>query len=237
MWTFITRIPLPAELYPRDASELSAGTLVVIPIAGGLFGAVAALPAWILSLALPHTACAWIACGIYVALGWGLHIDGWSDVCDAVGSGKRGPEMRAVMKDPHTGSYGVAGVVTAISIRASLLSSIDPGIWMPSCALAGGIGRLACAAAAYTGRYPWDFGIAHDIVRNFDGRCLLLSLLAACPLLALAPLHAPLGMAVVCLAGGTLAFWSNGIMGGTNGDVLGAAAVLGELLMLSICAV
>ena len=235
MWTLITRIPLPSGLYPRDASELSSGALAVVPLVGGLFGAAAALPAWAVSFALPRPACAWIACGIYVALGWGLHIDGWSDMCDAIGSGKRGPDMRAVMKDPHTGSYGVAGVVAVISIRASLLSSIDPGMWAQACALAGGVGRLACAAAAHAGRYPWDSGIARGMVRGFDGRHLLISLLAACPFLALSPLPALLGGVLACLAGCGLALWSNGAMGGANGDILGAAAVVGELLTLSAC--
>ncbi|MDR1481271.1 MAG: adenosylcobinamide-GDP ribazoletransferase [Synergistaceae bacterium] len=237
MWTLITRLPLPAELYPRDASGLSAQALTVIPIAGGLFGAIAALPAQLLSLALPPAVCAWIACGIYAALGWGLHLDGWSDMCDAIGSGKRGEDMRSVMKDPHTGSYGVVGVVVAISIRASLLSSIDPGMWVAVSSLAGGVGRLSCAAAAYIGRYPWDSGIARGIVRDFNGRYFILAIVAACPFLALSPPAALSGIAVACLAGGGLASWSNGIMGGANGDILGAAAVLGELLVLSICAV
>jgi adenosylcobinamide-GDP ribazoletransferase len=237
MWTLITRIPIPAELYPKDVSELSAQALIVIPIAGGLFGVIAALPAWLLSLALPHLVCAWIACGIYVALGWGLHIDGWSDMCDAIGSGKRGQDMRAVMKDPHTGSYGAAGVVIAISVRAALLSSIDPGMWLTVSALAGGVGRLSCAAAAYVGRYPWDSGIARGMVRDFNGWHFALSITAACLLIALAPLTALFGIVAACLAGGGLALWSNGRMGGTNGDILGAGAVLGELLVLSICAV
>jgi adenosylcobinamide-GDP ribazoletransferase len=233
MWTLITRIPL---WYQPNTLELSASALTVIPLAGGLFAAVAALPAWLLSFALSPGVCAWIASGVYTALGWGLHLDGWGDMCDGIGSGRHGEEMRAIMKDPHSGTYGVAGVVLAISIRASLLSSVEPGRWIAVCAVAGGVGRLACAAAAYAGRYPWSEGMARGIVIDFHLRHLLYAILASCPFLVLAPAGTVVGAALSCAAGAGLALWSNRRMGGTNGDIIGAAAVLGEIFTLAILA-
>ncbi|MDR1885311.1 MAG: adenosylcobinamide-GDP ribazoletransferase, partial [Synergistaceae bacterium] len=63
---------------------------------------------------------------------------------------------------------------------------------------------------------------------------LLAAILAACPFIVIAPAASSAGAAAAVIAGAALALWSNKRMGGTNGDILGAAAVLGELLTLAI---
>ena len=234
IWTLITRIPLPTQLH---STKLPGGkSMSVMPLMGALFGAVALLPALPLALFIPPLPCAWIACGIYTLLGWSLHLDGWGDLWDGFGSGRRGEEMRAVMKDSHSGSFAVIGLILALSIRASLLSVIEVSYWLPVCAVAGGVGRLCSVVTAKFGKYPWTSGMARDFVDEADDYQLFCAFAAACLLFPFAPGGWLIGVISVSFAGYWLALWANANLGGTNGDVLGAASVLGEILVLIGCA-
>ncbi len=236
LWTLTARIPLPKKWWPEIAPP-AADALAMMPLAGGILGFLSTLPAWLLAFAVPPAACAWIACGIYTIAGWSLHLDGWGDLWDGVGSGRRGEEMRAVMKDSRSGSFGVAGIVLAIGVRAALLSVIDMEQWLAVCVVAGGVGRFASAAAACVGVYPWEAGLGKDFVTGFKGYQLFCAFLASCLLFPFAPLGWLIGVPLTCLAGVALALWANRALDGTNGDILGAAAVLGEILVLIACAV
>lgn len=238
-WTLLSRIPLPKAWWPKS-EELPSGAeaLTMAPLAGGVLGLLAVLPAWLLAQVLPPSACAWIACGFYTIAGWSLHLDGWGDLWDGIGSGKRGDAMREVMKDSRSGSFGVAGIVLAIAIRAALLSAIDVSLWIPACVAAGGVGRFALNVSAYIGKYPWPSGMAKDFVEGFRGYQLFRAGLAVCVLLPFTPFVGwVLGVLCVSVTGAGLALWANRELGGTSGDVLGASEVLGEILVLMCCAI
>ncbi len=235
-WMLFTRIPLPAAWLPREARLPDADDLALVPVAGAVFGLLAALPAQLALLALPPLPAAWISCVVYALFGWTLHLDGWGDLWDGIGSGRRGEAMRAVMKDSNCGAFGVTGIVLALSLRAALLAAVHPALWLPACALAAGVGRYGIAAAAYVGEYPWEKGMGLTNVRNFKGYQLFCATLATCLLLPLGPIAWLGGILTAGLSGAGLALWSNRTLGGTNGDVLGASAVLGELLVLACCA-
>jgi adenosylcobinamide-GDP ribazoletransferase len=210
--------------------------MTMMPLAGGLFGLLTALPAWFISAAVPPTAAAWIACAIYTVLGWSLHLDGWGDLWDGVGSGASGDAMRAVMKDSRVGAFGVTGIAFAVAIRATLVGAINPGEWLSVCAVAGGVGRFGANVTALFGEYPWREGMARDAVRNFKGYQLFFSFLAACVLFPFAPLGWIVGM-LLSAVGAPLACWANKRLGGVNGDVMGASEVLCELLALIGCSI
>jgi adenosylcobinamide-GDP ribazoletransferase len=234
VWTLMTRIPLPRALLGVPALP-SAEAMVLAPFVGALLALMTGLPAWAAARVIPVPAAAWAACGLYTIFGWSLHLDGWGDLWDGVGSGRRGEEMRAVMKDSRVGSFGVAGIVLALALRATLLAGLDTGLWLQALAASGGVGRFALAAAAYAGRYPWGAGMGRDIVSGFGGRHLAVSLAISCFLIPLKPSFA-LAIIAAGIAGAALAFWCNKNLGGTNGDVLGASAVLGEIIALACCA-
>lgn len=232
MWMTITRIPLPHALRPQTLALPSADAMATMPLAGAIFALLSALPAWALTFVLPPEPCAWLACAIYTALGWSFHIDGWGDLWDGLGSGRRGEAMRAVMKDSRNGSFGVAGIVLALALRAALLASIPPERWLAACVLAGGVGRFGSCVAAFVGVYPWPEGLGKDIVDGTDGRHLACAFLLSCLLIPFGPIAWAFGVLLAALGGLMLARLSGRTLGGTNGDVLGAAAVLGELSAL-----
>jgi adenosylcobinamide-GDP ribazoletransferase len=137
------------------------------------------------------------------------------------------------MKDPRVGVFGVAAITLAIGTRASLMADAGPAKWLELCAVSCGVGRFGANVAACLGEYPWEEGMARDIVRNFGWRQLACSAVAAIALFPLAPKAAALGMTASSLGGAALARWAGKNMGGVNGDVIGASAVLGEILAMA----
>ncbi|GHV53464.1 adenosylcobinamide-GDP ribazoletransferase [Synergistales bacterium] len=229
LWLLITRIPLPRL---SGAPLPSGDALALMPIAGALFSLICAVPALLAAIILPAPVSAWIGCGIYIIAGWSLHLDGWGDMWDGIGSGRSGPAMRDVMKDSHTGSFGVMGIVIVVALRASLFGAIPSLSYLGAAALAGGAGRFAADVCAYFGRYPWGSGIARSSVNGFGKRQLAASIIALCVLFPINPLAWALGSLCSAGAGAALALWSNNRLGGVNGDILGASCVLGELIVL-----
>jgi adenosylcobinamide-GDP ribazoletransferase len=237
LWIFMTRIPLPKKLLPSPPTMPSPDAMAAMPLVGGVLAAAATMPAWLLTAAVPQAAAAWIACGVYTILGWSLHLDGWGDLWDGIGSGRRGEEMRAVMKDSRMGTFGAAGVILALSTRAALLSSISVESWLYAATVAGAAGRYASVTSAYMGEYPWSAGLGRDTVRGFKGYQLFRAFAASCVFFPLAPLGWAIGMAAAASSAAGIALWANKNLGGTNGDVLGASAVLGEILALTACSI
>jgi adenosylcobinamide-GDP ribazoletransferase len=236
VWLLVTRIPLPGALALSPALP-SARDIAALPFAGAVFGLIAVLPAWLLAFAVPPSVSGWIASGIYILSGWSLHLDGWGDLWDGLGSGRRGDEMMVVMKDSRVGSFGVAGITLAIAVRSTLFAEIKPSGWLAAAALAGGVGRFALTVTAFLGKYPWERGMGREIVKNFGGYELFLSLIVSGPLFFLAPSAWIAGIALASLASFGLAAWTDKNIGGVNGDVLGASAVQGELIALAVYAV
>ena len=60
--------------------------------------------------------CAWAGAAFYFVTGWALHLDGWGDVWDGIGSGRTGDRLREVMKDSRLGSFGGASLVIAFAV-------------------------------------------------------------------------------------------------------------------------
>lgn len=233
VWMLISRLPLPRAIMPSVASLPDAADMCVFPLVGCVLGLVASLPAWALAHLLPMRPCAWLATACYLAAGWSLHIDGLGDLCDGLGSGRRGDAMRDVMKDSRVGSFAVCGVVICVALRSELLACAAVDRWLVVCAASAGLGRYAACAAAWRGTYPWTGGTAGDIVRGTGARELLFAAASAIPIGILTPELFAIGLPLAALCGAAVSSLAERTLGGTNGDVLGAASVAGELAVLA----
>lgn len=121
---FLTRLPTPAVAdYDPQALSRSA---VWFPWVGMLVGGCVSL-AMLLAMQISDTlAQTWLVALLgLVAWVWvtgGLHVDGLSDLADALGAAHRDPErFQAVLKDPHTGSFGVMVIVLLLLAKLILL--------------------------------------------------------------------------------------------------------------------
>lgn len=234
VWMLISRIPLPRQLMPRSIAMPDGRDMRIFPFAGGLLAFIASFPAWISSFVIPARPAAWIATAIYLACGWSLHIDGLGDLCDGLGSGRRGEKMRDVMKDSRVGSFAVCGIAAALALRSELVASL-PSFSIIICAMCGAVGRVAACAAARVGTYPWGSGgISSGIVNGMKNEEMALAAASSLVFGIFAPLAWAIGVICSMAAGLLLSTLAERTLGGTNGDVLGAASVVGEIIALAV---
>lgn len=234
IWTLISRIPLPEKWWP-DRNVPGNRALSVIPLAGaslGLLNAMFILP--LLRLGMGSLPAAWLGCFFYAACGWTLHLDGWGDLWDGVGSGKRGDEMRGVMKDSRLGASGATGLILALGAWTSLVSAIPAEKIGAACVVSASAGRLASCSAAFFGFCPWKDGMSKGCVDTFEEYDLFIAVLCTLPLLLLAAKSWFFSVIIAILTGYGIARKMNSRLGGVNGDVLGAAAVAAEILILAV---
>lgn len=115
---FMTRLPIPAI----KATNGDYGKAIRwFPLAGTVVGATVAGAGWLGTLRDPALG-ALLALVTWVALTGALHLDGLGDIADAVGAAHREPSrIRAVLDDPHLGSFGVTAIVLQLVAKLVLL--------------------------------------------------------------------------------------------------------------------
>lgn len=237
IWTLLTRIPLPQKWWPETMPPGNR-VLTLAPAAGGLMGLLTGLVVTIAGFfGLAPLACAWAGAAFYFIIGWALHLDGWGDVWDGIGSGRSGDKLREVMKDSRLGSFGGASLVVAFGLWTALLSSVEPGEMLAACVTAAASARFSENVAAFFGRYPWDSGMAKEMVEGYAAYDLFCGLVATAIFLPFAPLRLPVCIAAAALSGFAAAKYMNKRLGGTNGDVLGAVAVATEIISMAVWAI
>ncbi|MBW6526104.1 adenosylcobinamide-GDP ribazoletransferase [Sphingomonas sp. RHCKR7] len=220
---FLTRLPLPRV---EASGGVWAASIRCYPLAGLILGAiVAAVGAgvgardpWLGALA---------ALVAWVALTGALHLDGLSDLADALGAahGDRARLLR-VLAEPQVGSFGVVAIALQLLAKLVLLHALPPGGWwaLPLIAAAARAGPLAWACWLP----PLKPGLGATLAEAVRGRdlagwgALLLAGAALQPaLLAALPLIALYG------------WWLRRRLGGVNGDAHGAGIELIETGLLA----
>lgn len=234
IWTLISRIPLPERWWPKR-SVPGEKALAVISLAGALLGLLVGLFILLLrTLGISGLPAAWLGVVFYAGCGWTLHLDGWGDLWDGIGSGKSGDDMRMVMKDSRLGASGATGLILALGAWTSLAGTIPTEKIAAACMISAATGRLASCSAALFGLNPWKDGMSKGTVDTFGEYDLFFAFICAVPLLAIAPKIWFFSVIIAISTGYGLARWLNSRLGGVNGDVLGAAAVAAEILVLAV---
>ncbi len=236
-WTLFSRIPLPKKWWPA-AMPPGNRTLSLAPIAGGILGLLTGLVISLTAiLGIKGSGSVWTGVFFYSAAGWSLHLDGWGDLWDGIGSGREGNDLRNVMKDSRIGAYGVTGLILAFGLWTSLLTSVDNSEVLAACTVAAASGRFASCSAAYKGIYPWESGMGKGWVDTYTGYDLFTAAVSLLIFMPFAPLRWIISSLAALLIGFGMAGWMNSKLGGVNGDVLGASAVAAEIFSLAVFAV
>jgi len=232
-FTFLTTLPMPA-LKNFEHEELSASA-VWFPLVGCSVGFVLLLAAWLGLSANPWLA-ALLVVLVWVVITGALHLDGVADLADALGAAHRNPErFLAVMKDPHTGAFGVVSMVMVLLTKLVAVfcwvTSSDVSLWVllliPAWARLGAVywsNTLDAMAAGSGETFAWQV----------SRRSLWLW---AVLLFTLSTWVATFWFA--CVAVCSLLLWRSYLkwrLGGMTGDCLGAGIEYCECLMLlSLC--
>jgi adenosylcobinamide-GDP ribazoletransferase len=237
MWTdlvnalaFLTVLPVKFTV-TSPAGRLLAWAPLVGLVIGGLVGAAALLPVRPELRALTTLA-------LWIGLTGGLHLDGFADSCDGLLATVNPQRRLEIMRDPHTGSWAVIGLILLLLGKWSAILDVAPAALI----LIPAIGRWAMVLAAYYFSPARPSGAA---VHFREGLGLAQVAIATC-ITALASLAAGVFIrwevgvmffvapACVWLVGGWAA---RRLGGGLTGDVYGALCELTEVLCLTLLSV
>ena len=233
--TFFTRLPfwrireIPAEHFKR--------VVPLWPVAGWLTGLVMALVLWLCSQVMPLTL-AWIlALVARLLLTGALHEDGLADFIDGFGGGTSRERTLAIMKDSHTGTFGVLGMFLYGILLYNLGNSVPTPLLLLLIPCFDSWAKGCAAQLINLLPYARDDGsakIGTSYTRMKAGEPLLCLAAGAAPFTALVLCGAlprnflllmPLPAATVLL----LAALMKRRIGGYTGDCCGAAFLLAEL--------
>ena len=111
-WGMFLALPCP---FPRWDEAARERMLVMLPLVGAIVGALWALAAFaVRALRFPAPVAALVLAALPWLLTGFIHLDGFSDVSDAILSRRDLPTRRRILKDPHCGAFGVIGLLLLI---------------------------------------------------------------------------------------------------------------------------
>jgi len=226
--SFMTRLPVG-----ETETDLARASWA-FPVAGLLVGCGGGGTFVVMSLlGTPSLVAALVALAAMSMLTGGLHEDGLADTADGFGGGT--PERRLeIMRDSHIGAYGVLALIFSVGTRAAALSAIPEA----------GIGFTAIVAAAALSR-GWLPGVMHILPLASENG---LAALVGRPAQRTALFAIGLGAFICCISLGLSAgigaivlsglgitatvMLARRMIGGYNGDTLGATQQVAETIIL-----
>jgi adenosylcobinamide-GDP ribazoletransferase len=119
---FLSRLPVPFQCpWNKQTSKWAARCY---PLVGIVLGQVMLVVIWAFESYLPISMMTLLVLTIWVWLTGGLHLDGWMDVADAVGSNAPLEKKWEIMKDPHVGSFGIIAFVFLMAWKMMMIYSL-----------------------------------------------------------------------------------------------------------------
>jgi len=206
--------------------------LAALPAVGALLGAAAGTIGWGVARVLPAPLGAVAAFGALTLLTGAIHIDGFLDGCDAFVASVPPQRRLEILKDPHHGTFAVAGMFVAGSASLAALAAIPPARYPGALAFAAALARTAAVAGAFVfpdararpEEPPRPHYRADASVAGALGGSLVLLALAGGSLGRNVPALVPLALlgAFACEA------WVAARLGGLAGDAYGFTIVVIE---------
>jgi adenosylcobinamide-GDP ribazoletransferase len=234
---FLTVVPVRFRTMPDTATVARSRfwyPVVAALLGGGLGGWTALLVLWGRSPLVS----AFLILLAWVSLTGALHLDGFCDLCDGLFGGHTPEDRLRIMKDPHLGTFGLAGGVLLLLGKFVLLSEVvrrADGPWVVGGAVV--IARCLALCMAAVSRYPRPEGTGRALIEaSRPWEAILFLALAAAALVAVG-----FGANTPCvylwplpaLAGVSLLLWvCRQRLGGVTGDCLGAGIEAAEFLFL-----
>jgi adenosylcobinamide-GDP ribazoletransferase len=205
-------------------------TLLWFPIVGAAIGAILGGIWW----ATDELFGAAVAAGLVIAadllLTGALHFDGLADAADGLLPHADRSRRLEIMSDPHIGAFALAVVPTVLLLRWAALWSqpVEPlvlvGLWT--------ISRSLMAAAPALIPYARDAGLASPFIAGSRWWIALAAIPATVLLIIASGGDGGVAAAGTMLTMAAVLALARSRVGGFTGDVLGAAAVLGETVGL-----
>jgi adenosylcobinamide-GDP ribazoletransferase len=241
-WMLLSRIPLPLAAGDRTRA---AEAVWAFPLAGAAVGALAGAVFWMLAqLGLPAIACSALALGAMALATGALHEDGLADTMDGWGGGRTREEKLAIMRDGRIGAFGAMALIVVFAAGAGALAALGPATGLAALIAAAAISRALAALPLMLLPPARADGLGHAAGRPSAAASaaafLIAGAIALAALWAAADLRSASTVTTVAFAAALISVLVLGAIarrqiGGSTGDVLGAAIKLAETAAL--CAI
>ena len=139
-----SRIPMPEIKWTEKNLKYS---FVFLPLVGAVIGAL--ITALMIScgyFGFHGIFFASTAIIVNILITGGIHLDGFCDVMDAVGSRREREEMLRIMEDPHTGAFAVIYMAALLVVQLGLYTQLFYSGWLAAMFADGTCKKAVCAA-------------------------------------------------------------------------------------------
>lgn len=226
---FLTIIPMPFKKEP-EMREI-ASSLVFFPIVGLLIGLLLFLANWGLGEVFSPVVTAAFTLLVWILISGAMHLDGLADSCDGL-AGNTAEKRLEIMKDSHTGAFGVVGISLLLLVKFAAIVSLSGWEW-EALVLAPVFGTWAMVLAITVFPYARKNGVGQAFKQ---GATIFKLLIATIITLAAAALLAGwwgvVIMAITCLVTVLVGVFFKSRLGGLTGDTYGAIKEVSEAIVL-----
>jgi adenosylcobinamide-GDP ribazoletransferase len=237
---FFTLLPFRSAASRSEPHSLANFSRAVrmVPVAGGLVGALAAIAMAAASrLGFPPLLAAPLAICVLVLLGGSMHEDGLADCADGFFGGATRERKLETMRDSRIGTFGAVALVLSLYLRAASLALIaDESVSVAGAVLIGAAALSRAASLIPLALLPPARGDGAGFAAGKPERAALAVAACLAVVFALAPVvaGASLARSLVGIAAATGAAYAIVLLarkqiGGQTGDVAGAAQQLSEI--------
>jgi len=230
---FLTIVPLPCTV--RCEEEDLGRSMSFFPLVGLAIGALLAGADFLLAPFLPRGVADLILVLLLCVVTGALHLDGLSDVCDALAARGSRERFLEVMKDSRVGAVGAVALVLGIGLKYQALLAVPLQYKRELLLFFPLVARFAQVQMTVGAKRARTDGLGSA----FIGGAGLLQFLLSCAF-TLASAYLLFGVkglyctAILCLLTWGIKSWSHKRLGGITGDVIGCASELNEICCLLI---
>ena len=223
--TMFCRIPFPLRKWEEAARPY---LLLFLPLVGLEIGVLWVLADLVLRhLGIPAPVYGFVMTAIPVLLTGGIHLDGFMDVADAIGSWRDLEKRRAILKDSHVGAVAVIWVAFLLLGYFAVFSSVADGRTLGCLVLVPVVSRCCSSLAVWNLRSMSTSQYAGSITPGW------------CRWIVWGILVGAIAAAFVCFGTAALAIGAAGyalslsrayrLLEGMNGDISGFCIHISEL--------
>lgn len=223
--TMFCRIPFLLKKWEEDAKPY---LLLFLPVIGLEIGAVWGLAHTLLQwLSIPAPVYGFMMTAVPFLMTGGIHLDGFMDVADAIGSWRDLEKRRAILKDSHVGAVAVLWLAFLLLGYFSVFSSASSGAEMRCLVLIPVVSRCGSALAVWNLKSMSTSQYAGSITPGWCKGlvwCLLIGCIAAGFLI-----FGTAAPAIGAVSYGGSLWRSYRLLDGMNGDISGFCICISEL--------
>lgn len=240
---WMTVLPVPGSWQPSPVTRADGARIIgLVPVSGALVGALAVAVAWSAHVGgLPTVLVGALAVGAAALLTRGMHLDGFADCVDGLGSYGPPERAREIMRQGTVGPFGAAALALLLIAEAAAVGALaDRGAWL-AIGVAVGAARVAAVLGCRRGWGPSNpdgFGALTAGTQGMTSQALwvTVALAVAIPVVSGAPWQGPAAIAAALLLSTLAIRHCVRRFGGMSGDVLGFDIELaGVIALIGFC--